>query len=1646
MKLLNYTVTLLLFVFIGATQAQAQYGFEWININQQYYKFKIGQEGIYRIDHNSLSNAGIPVGTINPKNFQLFKNGVEVPIYIEGEGDNTFDGGDFIEFHGTRNDGALDNVMYRTTGEQAHKHQSLANDTAIYFLTWNSSTSNARLSGYQNTNFSGKTADEWIWYKSAQWFKDEYYDGSPFANPGYFSEYTEGEGWFSPYIARNIRRTFKLPSSFYNFSGPTPEYEFILYGKADPTNPGDIVDGYNHETTIDIKNKIIHAEKFRGYKKIHHRDTLSINDIGTSTTDFRFTSSYLAKARQAVSYIELEYPRFLNMGNTSLFSWNYTGNNDYFKFEGYAADKSQPLIYDLANNTRILGTLSGQNLEFIRPNTAEGQIYITDITNTITVNYLSPVNFLNLDPSSSSYNYLIVTHPILDSSAQVYSDYRESTAGGSYTVQTVFTPDLYDLFFYGYHHPMAIRRFLKYTYNLQSIKPEYVLFLGKGQTVDIIATNPIKRDLIDLVPTWGLPPSDYPFVSEFTANQLQPFIAIGRIPALNNNDVIHYLDKVKLHEQYGNTSKTLLQLTGGSDANESATLRAYQEGYYQIAKAEKFGADRIAKFKDEAVSVTTSLVEEIQKEINNGVHVIGYFGHGAAQVLEVDIGRADQLNNKGKYPLFLFQGCALGHSFNATSLPEYFLLEPDNGGIAWIASSAYGFVNELNQWALVFYQNLYHDNYGESVGKLIQQTTMEFQNPVNHYNRAQCRQMTYHGDPAIKLFAPDKPDYETVGVINVTPEEVTAESDSFGLVLDIRNHGKALKTDTPNVFIQVKYTNDSIRKFGPYPLEPVYSNKEFTIWLPNNAWSAGLNKFTIMLDSGNYIDELAPLGEFNNVRTFDFYMPSNSIYCLSPTKDEIVSKTEAHLIAQNFNLLSGDQNYTFEIDTTPLFNSPLKQVSPVVIGNNLVEYTFNLPPYDSLDYFWRVRIDDPDAKWSTSTFAFIYGSEKGWSQGFFDKFDETSKEYIELDKNARTYKFSRGASTTNIIYASGAQEDVTTRRIFIDGVDMYPGFLYTGVGAVAIEPNTLDRYMDSSAYNKVIGANNWGINRKYYWPGTKSGSYWYNTNLQADRDSLVKYLNDIPEGYHLFLFTSGYAGNQLWEDTLYKSLEMFGASEIRSVGNGHPYGLYGIKGMAYGQGTEVIANYSSPVNPLNQLDEFATLLYPVSTEGALETQKVGPASSWSNFYRTIKAFDTENEYIGFDIYGVRSDNSDSLLFEDVTTSTLNLLTVSAEEFPYIKVKALYQDMEKRTPAHIDRWTLLYTGVPEGTLDPEINYAQSADTLQEGDSISVGFAYKNISELSMDSVLVLAYAQNELGKRDTIEYSYYPPLNPAEHFLMNYTIPTLGMSANNRIVISVNHEMQQLEQTLSNNVHSFKFHVLQDNRNPLLDVVFDGTHIMDYDIVPVNPTITMTVLDENKYIFIDDANSFDVTLTYPDKTEVKIVSSMSEVSFTPATKPGEKAVLELKAQDLPSGTYKLNVKVMDGSGNQSSEMAYEIHFVVEREATITNVYPYPNPFTTNMKFVFTLTGEQLPDYMKIQIMTISGKVVREINQAELGALKIGNNITEFSWDGTDQFGDQLANGVYLYKVTAKLNGEDVLHRESAGDVFFNDGYGKIYLMR
>src|SRR5690606_6470988 len=120
---------LLLFSLLPAVLfSQTPYGNDWIDFSQRYYKIKIVEKGVYRITQNQLQQAGIPVSTIDPKNFQLFNKGKEVPLYIRGEGDNRFDAEDFIEFFGEKNDGKLDKPLYTNPADQPHDYYSLYTD------------------------------------------------------------------------------------------------------------------------------------------------------------------------------------------------------------------------------------------------------------------------------------------------------------------------------------------------------------------------------------------------------------------------------------------------------------------------------------------------------------------------------------------------------------------------------------------------------------------------------------------------------------------------------------------------------------------------------------------------------------------------------------------------------------------------------------------------------------------------------------------------------------------------------------------------------------------------------------------------------------------------------------------------------------------------------------------------------------------------------------------------------------------------------------------------------------------------------------------------------------------------------------------------------------------------------------------------------------------------------------------------------------------------------------------------------------------------------------------------------------------------------------------------------------------------------
>ena len=166
------------------------------------------------------------------------------------------------------------------------------------------------------------------------------------------------------------------------------------------------------------------------------------------------------------------------------------------------------------------------------------------------------------------------------------------------------------------------------------------------------------------------------------------------------------------------------------------------------------------------------------------------------------------------------------------------------------------------------------------------------------------------------------------------------------------------------------------------------------------------------------------------------------------------------------------------------------------------------------------------------------------------------------------------------------------------------------------------------------------------------------------------------------------------------------------------------------------------------------------------------------------------------------------------------------------------------------------------------------------------------------------------------------------------------------------------------------------------------------------------------------------------------------------------MIEYRPEFLQDGIYELSVNGKDKTGNEAGSTDYQISFEVINKSTITHVLNYPNPFSTSTAFLFTLTGSVLPSQFKIQILSVTGKVVREITRQELGPIHVGRNITEYKWDGRDQYGQLLGNGVYMYRIVTAINGQTIEHRSDMDlnvdvnnvDKFFKNGWGKMYIMR
>lgn len=203
----------------------------------------------------------------------------------------------------------------------------------------------------------------------------------------------------------------------------------------------------------------------------------------------------------------------------------------------------------------------------------------------------------------------------------------------------------------------------------------------------------------------------------------------------------------------------------------------------------------------------------------------------------------------------------------------------------------------------------------------------------------------------------------------------------------------------------------------------------------------------------------------------------------------------------------------------------------------------------------------------------------------------------------------------------------------------------------------------------------------------------------------------------------------------------------------------------------------------------------------------------------------------------------------------------------------------------------------------------------------------------------------------------------------------------------------------------------DNTAPEIDLFMNNENFVSGGITNKNPLLLAKLFDENGINTVGTGIGHDITAILNRKSDEPIVLNDFYISDIDSYQSGS---VRYQFNNLEPGNYNLKLTAWDVHNNPASA---EIDFIVtdDEKVKIDNVLNYPNPFTTSTEFMFdhNQAGRNLD--IRVQVFTISGKVVRTIDANETSN---GFKGTPIHWDGRDDFGDKIGRGVYVYKMRVR----------------------------
>jgi len=1534
----------------------------WFNYSSTYVKLGVVNDGLFRIYKSDLNNLGINVSGINPKTFQLFLYGKEVPVFVKDENSGVFSDSDYIEFYGTKN---YPPISYRTINAPNQNYNEYLNrytDTSIYFLTWGNQNG---IRSNIDSSFNASTSDTLDYYTQFQHYEKNtmaqnlYDDEVENQTPGWI----RNRSWYWTWLF--------VGKSSYTFQAPNlyPNEPANFYFKL--VSAGSSISTNSHNVILSVNNTTLDSEVVNRYQQVVLHGTLNSNNLiaGNNQLYVRNYDNGTTPNYFAIDWYDIEYPSYLTMQNDSL----------YFKVSDDAARKfriikisnvtdTNLIVYKVKPNfTRIINCIFSAGNLFFTDTVGAGDTYIViSPSKILKPTFYYQKQFADLRSSSNQADYIAITHPDFLQTASIYIQKISSL----YSVSTklINVNDIYDEFGFGFPTPESIKLFLETAFqNWQSPKPSYLTLIGDAD-YDYKHYVYLSSGIAgggNFVPSYGDPVSDNWYAIWNDSTVAIPQMMVGRIPIDNSADLDYYLSKVEnnYNQPYDEFNKRYLLFSGGDPTvpYQVDQLKAVNDTIISQMIAPKPIAGEYAHFYKTVTPPTNFgpyTPDQVQSAISNGGVFISYIGHSGTATWDNSINETTQLqNNVGKSSLITDFGCSTNKFAepDIVSFGERFLLSSTGQAIAYLGNSSLGFTTTATTVPPIFYHTLLFDSLHQ-VGATHLNTKIQM---FNQYGSSQVFNVfsytnTLLGDPVIQIKIPNKPNLEIQTSDITVNNTITENQDSTLVKFAVHNFGLA-NNDTLQIAVVHTMPNKSTETKNITIQMPEIADT-IGVWL-NIKSMPGTHTFQVTLDPNNYVDEIY---KSDNTAQATFFVASESL------KDLIAYKVENSALnfidvlnptiypAQKFNIvmqtsLQPDfQNYNQFTDTSKPFVTRLS-LANLTAGSR---------------YWIRYKIDDQNSLFSQPKSFFNSGNYKFYLADSLSFDNQINHSAGFTNGNFHLIQDSVKLSVISEGYNAGA-----SCSIMIDGNNIIANTYFAGMGIAVFDQNTLA--LDTVTYYQLF-------------------------NQPANMTQLVNLINSIPQGRIVVMGVSDDAANNI-TSALKTAIKTLGSALIDSLKFRGSWAIIGQKGAQKGTVPE-------GVQPANNTPVILdSTFYFQSSTGTMITNNIGPASKWQSL-QVLQNISGDGT-IEYRPVGIKADGSaDTLNYLSLTNNTADLSFIDAKKYPDIKLISNIHASSAGISPVINSVGINYTALPELGTNYQV-VSLSKDSVLLGTNEELQFYVYNSGEAAADSFNVLVNMVNQDGSKDTLLNQLVDSLNPGNNKLFNINYVPLTPGAKT-FSINIDPTNKVHEIYKDNNIFNKTFSVYIDSTTLVssasVSVTFDGNNIFNGDYVSSDPEIEFRL----KYGF---------QFPYRDTTQIHYLMDNNEIyhsQLIDSTDSIHMMVISKIRYPLKEGQHVLSI---NGNNLVNQPQDLQKMFYVSNDLKIMNIYNYPDPFNSFTYFTFTLT--EIPDQMNIRIYTVAGRLIKEIN---VPVSSLRNNFNKIYWDGRDQDGDLVANGVYFYKIYATLS--------------------------